>query len=70
MFGKKSVFKALKQSTSPKKCKCGYKVRGKGHEQGEQHKKTKPQVFTYQRGEKYPTNIGDLAHGVKETKRR
>ena len=70
MFGKKTGFKAPKQRTSTKKCSCGYKVRGKGHEQGEHHKKTKPHIFTYQRGEKYPTNIGDLGHGMKESKRR
>ena len=70
MFKKKAEFKALKQRTSTKKCSCGFKVRSKDHEQGLHHKNTKPHKFTPERGEKYPTNVGDLGHGAKETKRR
>ena len=60
MFGKKPVFKALKQVTSKKVCNCGYTVRGTKHEEGQHHKKTKTRKFYPVKGEKYPTNIGDI----------
>ena len=64
------VKNTCKQRTSKTYCSCGYVIRGENHEQGLHHKNTKPMPFAPQKGEKYPTNVGDIIDPMKVTKRR